>query len=74
MFQLTQIPDSLSECSKVEELNIENNSILKMDQNIFDNLINLQRLVISRNNFKKLPNMKTLLLLYSFNGMTHRLS
>ena len=67
--QLNEIPGSLAKCIDTEELNIENNTITKLDQNIFDNLTKLQRVVISRNSFTGLPIMNKLILLYSFNGM-----
>lgn len=68
--QLGRIPDSIKHCTNIEYLNVENNLLETIDQAVFDQLVNVRIVILSRNQFQKLPIMHNMQYLDSFSGMS----
>lgn len=53
--RLISVPRSLSNCIKLTEFNVENNSLSQLPDGLLSSLSNLSTLTLSRNNFTSYP-------------------
>ena len=53
--RLISVPRSLSNCIKLTEFNVENNSLSQLPEGLLSSLCNLTTLTLSRNNFTSYP-------------------
>ena len=56
--RLAEVPESLSRCVLLDEVNIENNLIVQLPDGMLQPMKHLSTVVLSRNAFEALPNGK----------------